>query len=139
MTQRPAQGHSECNRTMKKILVVEDDTYLSNAYRVKLTKAGFEVKNAFDGDEALNLLQTFTPDLILLDIVMPKKDGFATLAEIKAQEKWRNIPIILASNLGQKEDRDKGMQLGASEFFIKTEFTLNDLIGKIKSMLKIDS
>ncbi len=121
---------------MKKILVVEDDTYLSNAYRVKLTKAGFEVRNAFDGDEALNMLQTFTPDLILLDIVMPKKDGFVTLQEIKANEKWKNIPIILVSNLGQKEDRDKGMKLGASEFFIKTDFTLNDLIQKIDSMVK---
>lgn len=121
---------------MKKILVVEDDTYLSNAYRVKLTKAGFEVRNAFDGDEALNMLQTFTPDLILLDIVMPKKDGFVTLSEIKSNQKWRNIPIILVSNLGQKEDRDKGMQLGASEFFIKTDFTLNDLIQKIDTMIK---
>lgn len=121
---------------MKKILVVEDDTFLSNAYRVKLTKAGFEVRNAFDGDEAFNLLQTFTPDLILLDIVMPKKDGFVILKEIKSNKKWENIPIILASNLGQKEDREKGMQLGASEFFIKTEFTLNDLIQKIDSILK---
>jgi len=123
---------------MKKILVVEDDTYLANAYRVKLGKAGFEVKNAFDGDEALSLLQTFIPDLILLDIVMPKKDGFATLQEIKSNEKWKNIPIILVSNLGQKEDREKGMKLGASEFFIKTDFTLNDLIQKIDSMIKID-
>ena len=121
---------------MKKILIVEDDTFLSNAYRVKLTKAGFEVKNAFDGAEALELLQTFTPDLILLDIVMPKKDGFATLEELKSNEKWKNIPIILASNLGQKEDMDRGMQLGASEFFIKTDFTLNDVIKKIDSMLK---
>lgn len=123
---------------MKKILVVEDDTYLANAYRVKLTKAGFEVKNAFDGDEALNLLQSFAPDLILLDIVMPKKDGFATLQELKANEKWKNIPIILASNLSQKEDREKGMQLGASEFFVKTDFTLNDLVQKIDSMIKTD-
>lgn len=121
---------------MKKILVVEDDTFLSNAYRVKLTKAGFEVRNAFDGDEAFKLLQTFTPDLILLDIVMPKKDGFVILQEIKSNQKWKHIPIILASNLGQKEDREKGMQLGASEFFIKTEFTLNDLIQKIDSILK---
>ncbi|EKD64725.1 MAG: two-component response regulator [uncultured bacterium] len=120
---------------MAKILVVEDDTYLANAYRVKLSKVGFEVKNAYDGVEAVSILRTFTPDLILLDIVMPKKDGFATLSEIKANEKWKNIPIILASNLGQKEDREKGMQLGASEFFVKTDFTLNDLVKKIDSMI----
>ena len=119
---------------MKKILIVEDDTYLANAYRVKLTKAGFEVKNAFDGDEAINILQTFTPDVILLDIVMPKKDGFATLEEIKANENWKNIPVILATNLGQKEDREKGISLGAVEFFTKTDFTLNNLIEKINSI-----
>lgn len=121
---------------MKKILVVEDDNFLANAYRVKLTKAGFEVKNAYDGDEATDMLQTFIPDLILLDIVMPKKDGFTTLKEIKASEQWKNIPVILASNLGQKEDRDKGIQLGAYDFFIKTDFSLNTLIEKINSILQ---
>lgn len=121
---------------MKKILVVEDDTYLANAYRVKLTKAGFEVKSAYDGDEALAVLQTFVPDLIVLDIVMPKKDGFATLAEIKANEKWKNIPVILATNLGQKEDKEKGIQLGASAFITKTDLSLNDLIQKIQSILE---
>lgn len=124
---------------MKKILVVEDDTYLANAYRVKLTKAGFEVKIAFDGDEAINVLQTFIPDLILLDIVMPKKDGFATLTEIKANEKWKNIPVILATNLEQKEDKEKGMKLGAYDFFIKTDFTLNALIEKINNIIQPQS
>lgn len=119
---------------MKKVLIVEDDTYLANAYRVKLTKAGFEVKNAFDGQEALDILQTYTPDVILLDIVMPRKDGFATLQEIKANEKWKDIPVILASNLGQKEDRERGISLGAVEFFTKTDFTLNNLIEKINNI-----
>ena len=121
---------------MKKILIVEDDTYLANAYRVKLAKAGFETKNAFDGEEALVALQTYTPDLILLDIVMPKKDGFATLESIKSDEKTKNIPVILASNLGQKEDRDKGIKLGATDFFVKTDFSLNYLIDKINALLK---
>lgn len=121
---------------MKKILVVEDDTYLANAYRVKLTKAGFEVKNAFDGDEAIGLLQTFIPDLIILDIVMPKKDGFTTLKEIKANEAWKNIPVILATNLGQKEDREKGIKLGAYDFFTKTDFSLNTLMEKINNILQ---
>lgn len=121
---------------MKKILVVEDDTYLANAYRVKLTKAGFDVKNAFDGDEAINALQTYTPDLIILDIVMPKKDGFTTLKEIKANESWKNIPVILATNLGQKEDREKGIKLGAYDFFTKTDFSLNTLMEKINNILQ---
>lgn len=121
---------------MKKILVVEDDTFLANAYRVKLTKAGFEVKNAYDGDEAINVLQVFTPDLILLDIVMPQKDGFTALKEIKANEQWKSIPVILASNLGQKEDKEKGMKLGAYDFFVKTDFTLNSLIEKINNIIQ---
>lgn len=120
---------------MKKILVVEDDNFLANAYRVKLNKAGFEVKNAYDGIEALSVLQTYIPDLILLDIVMPKKDGFATLEEIKKQDQLKNIPVILASNLGQKEDMDRGLKLGAIEFFVKTEFSLNNLIEKINKIL----
>lgn len=120
---------------MKKILVVEDDNFLANAYRVKLTKAGFEIKNAFDGIEAINALQTYIPDLILLDIVMPRKDGFATLEEIKKNEQFKDIPVILASNLGQKEDMDRGMKLGAVDFFVKTDFTLNNLIEKINVLL----
>lgn len=120
---------------MKKILIVEDDNFLANAYRVKLTKAGFEVKNAFDGIEAINALQTFIPDLILLDIVMPRKDGFATLKELKENEQFKNIPVILASNLGQKEDMDRGLKLGAVDFFVKTDFTLNNLIEKINILL----
>lgn len=120
---------------MKKILIVEDDNFLANAYRVKLTKAGFEIKNAFDGYEALSLLQTYIPDLILLDIVMPKKDGFSTLEEIKKNETLKNIPVILASNLGQKEDMDRGMRLGALDFFVKTDFSLNNLIEKINKIL----
>ncbi len=120
---------------MKKILIVEDDTYLANAYRVKLTKAGFETKNAFDGEEALSILQSYTPDIILLDIVMPRKDGFATLEEIKRNQNLKDIPVVLASNLGQKEDIDRGMKLGASEFFVKTDFTLNNLIDKINNIL----
>jgi len=122
---------------MKKILVAEDDTYLANAYRVKLGKAGFEVKNVFDGQEAINILQTFMPDLIILDIVIPKKDGFTILSEIKANERWKNIPVILVSNLSQKEDREKGMQLGASDFFVKTDFSLNDLIQKINNIINV--
>lgn len=116
---------------MKKILVAEDDTFLANAYRVKLTKAGFEVKLASDGDEVLGMLASFIPDVILLDLVMPNKDGFATLEELGANEKWKTIPVIIASNLGQKEDVEKGMKLGAKDFVIKSEMSLSDLIKKI--------
>lgn len=119
----------------KKILVAEDDKFLSNAYRVKLTKAGFEVKMASDGQEALNILQTFIPDIILLDLVMPIKDGFATLEAIKGDARLRAIPVIVASNLGQKEDCDRALRLGAADFVVKSDLSLDTLIQKIRGIV----
>lgn len=120
---------------MKKILVAEDDKFLSRAYKAKLTKAGFEVKLASDGAEALETLKTFLPDLILLDLIMPVKDGFAVLTEIKTNPAWKKIPVIVASNLGQKEDIDKSKQLGAVDFIVKSDLSLENVIKKINSLL----
>lgn len=120
---------------MAKVAIAEDDKFLSSAYRVKLTKEGFEVKMASDGQELLELLKTYTPDLIILDILMPRKDGFETLKELKAIEKTKNIPVIVASNLGQKNDIDQGLSLGAADYIIKSDLSLEDLIAKIKSLL----
>src|SRR5579859_1648359 len=120
---------------MKKILIAEDDKFLASAYRVKLSKAGFEVQIASDGNEAIELLKTFTPDLILLDLIMPVKDGFSTLQDLKANDMWKNIPVIVASNLGQKEDMDKSKQLGATDFIVKSDLSLDDLITKINTLL----
>ena len=120
----------------KKIVVAEDDKFLSNAYRVKLTKEGFDVKMVADGQELMNLLQKEKPDLIILDLLMPIKDGFEALKEIKANTSLKNIPIIIASNLGQKNDIDQGKALGASDYIIKSDLSLEDLVTKIKSFLK---
>lgn len=120
---------------MKKIVVAEDDQFISNAYRVKLTKVGYEVKMVTDGQELLDLLKTYTPDLIILDILMPTKDGFETLKELKASEKWKNIPVIIASNLGQKNDIDQGLALGAKDYIVKSDLSLEDLVAKIKSLI----
>ena len=92
---------------MAKVLVAEDDKYLASAYRVKLTKAGYELKIASDGQEALEILKTFTPDVMLLDLIMPVRDGFSVLEEIKKNPSLKNIPIIITSNLSQKEDIDR--------------------------------
>lgn len=121
---------------MNKILVVEDDNFLANAYRVKLTKSGFDIKIARDGDEATNILKDFAPDLIILDLVMPGKDGFTLLSELKADDKWKAVPVIIASNLGQKEDVEKGMRLGASDFVIKSNLSMNELVIKINNLIK---
>lgn len=120
---------------MKKILVAEDDHFLASAYRVKLTKAGFEVLIARDGKETLDNLQSFAPDLVILDLIMPVKDGFVTLKEIKENPAYKSLPIIVASNLGQKEDTDRAMALGATDFVVKSDLNLVDLIAKINVML----
>ena len=122
---------------MKKILVAEDDKFLSNAFRLKLQKSGFEVKIANDGQEALNTANSFKPDLILLDLMMPVKDGFVVLSEIKSNPQTKNIPVLIASNLGQKEDIDRGISLGAIDFIVKSNLRLDELIQKIKSVLKV--
>lgn len=122
---------------MTKILVVEDDKFLITAYEAKLAKSGFEVKIARDGVEALEVLQTYKPDIILLDVVMPRKDGFATIAEIKQKPELASIPVIIASNLGQKEDLDKAMSLGAASYIIKSKLSMEALIAKVNEVLGI--
>lgn len=120
---------------MKKILVVEDDKFLAGAYRIKLTKIGFEVRLASDGNEALASLNTFTPDLILLDLIMPAKDGFSTLIQLRADERYKTTPIIVASNLGQEEDINKSMSLGATDFIVKSDISLEQVVKKINALL----
>lgn len=120
---------------MSNILVVEDDTFLANAYRVKLTKSGFTIRIALDGDEVFTILAEFVPEVIILDLMIPKKDGFEVLKLLKADDRWKNIPLIVASNLGQEEDVDRAMKMGASDYIIKSDLSLNDLITKIRSYL----
>lgn len=120
---------------MTKVLVVEDDKFLGSAYRAKLSKSGFDVQLATDGEEAVQLLKDFTPDVILLDLVMPRKDGFATLAEIRTRPALKHVPVIVASNLGQKEDLDKAMALGASDFIIKSDVSMSEIIEHVNRLL----
>ena len=115
-----------------KVLIAEDDTFLASAYKLKLGKAGYEIELASDGDEALMKLGSFRPDVILLDLVMPNKDGFTTLEEIKADDSIKDIPVIVASNLGQQEDIDKAMKLGATDYVIKSDLSMNEVIEKIQ-------
>lgn len=118
---------------MKRILVAEDDKFLSTAYKIKLSKAGFDVKLTPNGSDALKEVESFKPDLILLDLVMPGKDGFYVLEELNRLK--INIPVIIASNLGQQEDIKKGMSLGAKDYIVKTEVQLEDIVKKINRLL----
>lgn len=120
---------------MKKILVAEDDKFLISAYKAKLGKMGWEVRVAADGEEALEVLQGFVPDVILLDVVMPKLDGFAALAAIKKNPSLANIPVLLASNLGQKEDLDKGKALGAAGYIVKADLSIENLVKRVNEAI----
>ena len=119
-----------------KILVAEDDQFILKAMTTKLTKEGFEVKIAVDGVQVLDILKSYIPDLIILDLLMPKKDGFEVLKEVKGDQRLKNIPIIIASNLGQENDIQQVLALGATDYLIKSEFTLESLVQKIKNTLK---
>ena len=122
---------------MKKILIAEDDKFLANAYRVKLSKSGFDVMIAQDGEEAIKSLSEFTPDLIILDLMMPKVDGFSVLRELKSSDKWKGIPVLVASNLGQSEDIVKATKLGAADYIVKTDLSMKKLIEKIIQIIGV--
>lgn len=120
---------------MAKIFIVEDDKFLRELISQKVARAGYEVADALDGEEGVQKIQKERPDLILLDLILPGIDGFDVLRKIKAEETTKNIPVIILSNLGQKEDIDKGMELGATDYLIKAHFTPGEIVEKIKSVL----
>lgn len=118
------------------ILLVEDDPFLSDIYSTKLENAGFGLSVAYDGEDVFKKIEEKIPELILLDIVLPKMDGFEVLKKLKADSRFNKIPVILLTNLGQKEDIDKGMSLGAQDYLIKANFIPSEIVEKIKSFLK---
>ncbi len=120
-----------------KILLVEDDKFLSEMYTTKLSKSGFEVETAFDGEEGLAKIKEFKPKLVLLDIVLPKKDGFEVLKELKDKGFLNDTKVIALTNLGQKEEVEKGLLLGASDYIIKAHFTPTEVVAKAKKLLGI--
>lgn len=122
-----------------KIVLAEDDKFISRAYKDGLERAGFIVIQATDGDQAIEKAKQEMPDIILLDLIMPVKNGFEALKGIKANEATKNIPIIILSNLGQDSDIEKGRELGAADYMIKSNFSMNEVIDKIKTHLKINN
>jgi len=124
---------------MSKVLLIEDDHFLSSLLRSKFQKEGFEVFYAMDGDEALNILRTTKEkmDIILLDLILPKKSGFEVMTEIRndPQLQYGNIPIVIISNLGQPEDVERAKSLGAVAYFVKAKTSINDLVEKVKEFI----
>ena len=118
-----------------KILLVEDDKFISRAFKDGLTRAGFEVVQAVDGVDALEKVRTDSPDLMLLDLIMPTKNGFDVLEEMKAKN-LKKFPVIILSNLGQELDIKKAKEFNADDYLIKSNVTLKEVVDKVKSFLK---
>lgn len=122
---------------MPKILLVEDEPFLSSLLKNRFQKEGFEVNLVKDGEEAVKFLESNEPSAILLDLILPKKSGFEVMEEIRTNPQIRSkmFPIIIISNLGQPEDVAKGKELGAADYFIKAKISIDDLIGRIKTVV----
>ncbi|MDP2664280.1 MAG: response regulator [bacterium] len=125
------------NSSKKKILLVEDDPFLIDIYSTKLKDAGFEVLVSDEGEEAIGKIKEENPDLLLLDIVLPEIDGWEILRRIKSDEKFKNLKVIILSNLGQKEEVKKGMELGAVNYLIKAHYTPSQVVEEVKKVLKL--
>lgn len=121
--------------TNPKILIAEDEKSIARALQIKLSLSGFEVDLAANGEEALSLMKKKKFDLLLLDIMMPKMDGFSVMEEMKKNK--NKTPIIILSNLSQEDDSLRAKKLGAADFFIKSNTPLTDIITKIKKYLEI--
>ena len=119
-----------------KVLIIEDDSYISDMYRIKLELENFEVLIAKDGIIGIEMMKKQKPDIVLLDIVMPKVDGFSVLKKIKKNIELKEIPVVFLTNLGQKENVERGFELGANSYIIKAHFTPSEVVEKIKGILK---
>ncbi len=122
--------------TKKKILLVEDDPFLSSLLKNRFTKEGLDVMYAKDGQEAVTILKDAQPDVILLDLILPKKSGFEVMEAIRQDPQLRDAPIIIISNLGQPEDMQKGQELGAVEYFVKAKTSIDDLVKNVLDFLQ---
>jgi two-component system response regulator VicR len=122
------------NSLKKKILIIEDDRALQNALVEILVQEGFETLSAFDGEEGTKKTSEESPDLILLDIILPKKDGYEVLEEIKKSPQ-KDIPVLILTNLEEIDNVQRALDLGATTFMIKSDFSLKDIVEKIKENL----
>jgi len=119
----------------KKILIIEDDRFLRELMSRKLLSLQFDVAVAVDGEEGLEKIKSEMPDVVLLDLILPGINGFEVLENAKKNPVTAKIPVIILSNLGQSEDIEKGLKLGAEDFLVKAHFTPQEIVNKLKSIL----
>ena len=120
---------------MSKILVVEDESALQKTLGAVLTRNGYEVVKALDGDIGLQLAEKESPDLIILDIILPKVNGFEVLRALKSKDSTKGIPVIILTNLESMEDIEKALGEGASTYLVKSNYTLGEILQKVKQEL----
>ena len=121
---------------MKKILFIEDESALQRAVAHVLTEEGYLALSAMDGETGIQLAHKEMPDLILLDLIVPKKDGFTVLTELKQDPASADIPVIILTNLEGSADVERALALGATTYLVKTNYRLEEVVEKIKSILK---
>jgi DNA-binding response OmpR family regulator len=120
------------------ILLVEDDTFLASIYQKKFEMEGFKISVADNGEKGLMDAKKKKPSLVLLDILLPKMDGFGVLEQLKADPETKDIPVVLLTNLGQKDDVEKGLEAGAVDYLIKAHFKPSEIVERAKQILHID-
>ena len=118
-----------------KVVIVEDEEILLKVLQEKFKQAGFEIASAVDGSEAISVVKKFMPDVVVLDLILPKKTGFEVLEEIKSDPQLKQIPVVVLSNLGQDDDIKKALQLGAEDYIVKTQHPINEVVEKVKGKL----
>jgi DNA-binding response OmpR family regulator len=117
------------------ILIVEDDQFMLKAHEIKFTHEGFDIWFAKDGDEALAFLSRERPDVVLLDLMLPRTSGFDVLATIRKNNTWKDVPVIVMTNLGQPQDIERAKLLGASDYLIKANTKISDVVKKVREYL----
>ena len=120
---------------MKTIIFIEDEPTLQKTVGRFLENEGYEIKSAIDGETGLAMVKKIKPDLVLLDLILPKKDGFEVLKEIKEDETTKNIPVIILTNLEKTADVEKTLSLGATTYLVKANYELEEIVKKIKEIL----
>ena len=119
----------------KKVLIIEDDKFLRELLGKKLSNVGYTAILAVDGEEGLEKIKKEKPDIILLDLILPGINGFEVLEKHKEDSSISSVPVIILSNLGQSEDIEKGLRLGAKDFLVKAHFTPQEIVNKLQMVL----
>jgi two-component system, OmpR family, alkaline phosphatase synthesis response regulator PhoP len=120
----------------KKILLAEDNQFILRSFKHILSEQGYEVETVSDGTYVIAVVCEWKPDILLLDLILPNMNGFDILKELRSNKEYNSLPIIVATSLGQDEDKDKVMNLGATDYIIKSHITSKELVDKIVKVLE---